>query len=271
MRNRLPRVPKRLQFARKCILCEVNNANSREHFYSEWMHDLLPVGPQGTYTGEIIDEHPKTRAVMAGRWRDEAMLLLEPDGTPAGAALRLGLGMAALPAARRRRIEAADHPAHGETGPLRGGEPLVAFEQLLADMHRLERQPHLDQECDQPGRQQQHRGDERHRDHPADVEMRQRRAKHQRDDETDQDRARDAEPDRLVDHRQPPIDQPQLPDVPVVLDTLGDGMKLLDLARTIDHARHAADQDVENAGNTREQKDGGDRNLDRCGDGREHG
>jgi hypothetical protein len=63
MRNRLPKLPKRLQFARKCIFCEANNANSREHFYSEWMHGLLPVGPQGTYTGEIIDEHPKTRAV----------------------------------------------------------------------------------------------------------------------------------------------------------------------------------------------------------------
>lgn len=63
MRNRLPKMPKRPQFARKCVFCETNNANSREHFYSEWMHDLLPIGPQGTYTGEIIDEHPKTREV----------------------------------------------------------------------------------------------------------------------------------------------------------------------------------------------------------------
>lgn len=63
MRNRLPKMPKRSQFARKCVFCETNNANSREHFYSEWMHDLLPIGPQGTYTGEIIDEHPKTREV----------------------------------------------------------------------------------------------------------------------------------------------------------------------------------------------------------------
>lgn len=54
---------KKIQFARKCIFCEANNANSREHFYSGWMHDLLPLGPQGSYTGEIIDEHPKTREV----------------------------------------------------------------------------------------------------------------------------------------------------------------------------------------------------------------
>jgi len=41
----------------------VNNANSREHFYSEWMHELLPLGPEGKYSGETIDEHPKTRIV----------------------------------------------------------------------------------------------------------------------------------------------------------------------------------------------------------------
>lgn len=63
MSNRLPRPPKKIQFARKCVFCEVNSANSREHFYSEWMHELLPLGPEGKYSGEIIDEHPKTRAV----------------------------------------------------------------------------------------------------------------------------------------------------------------------------------------------------------------
>jgi len=63
MSKRLPKIPKKFQFTRKCIFCEANNANSREHFYSEWMHDLLPLGPQGSYTGEIIDEHPKTRQV----------------------------------------------------------------------------------------------------------------------------------------------------------------------------------------------------------------
>lgn len=63
MSNRLPRLPKRAQFTRKCVFCEVNNANSREHFYSEWMHELLPLGPEGKYSGETIDEHPKTRIV----------------------------------------------------------------------------------------------------------------------------------------------------------------------------------------------------------------
>ena len=63
MSRRLQKLPKKIQFARKCIFCETRNANSREHFYSEWMHDLLPVGPEGKYSGETIDEHPKTRAV----------------------------------------------------------------------------------------------------------------------------------------------------------------------------------------------------------------
>jgi len=63
MSNGLPRPPKKTQFARKCVFCEVNNANSREHFYSGWMHDLLPLGPEGTYSGEFIEEHPKTREV----------------------------------------------------------------------------------------------------------------------------------------------------------------------------------------------------------------
>lgn len=63
MPRRLPKPPKKIQFARKCIFCETNNANSREHFYSEWMHDLLPVGPQGTYSGDFIDQHPKTKEV----------------------------------------------------------------------------------------------------------------------------------------------------------------------------------------------------------------
>lgn len=48
------------QFSRKCIFCLVNNANSREHFYSEWMHGLLPEFPERSYSGKIIDEHPKT-------------------------------------------------------------------------------------------------------------------------------------------------------------------------------------------------------------------
>lgn len=69
MPRRLPKPPKRPQFARKCIFCEVNNANSREHFYSEWMHDLLPVGPQGTYSGDFIDQHPKTQEITDFRRR----------------------------------------------------------------------------------------------------------------------------------------------------------------------------------------------------------
>ena len=63
MSNRIPKIQKRVQFARKCIFCETNNANSREHFYSEWMHKLLPLGTHGTYSGERIDEHPKTKTV----------------------------------------------------------------------------------------------------------------------------------------------------------------------------------------------------------------
>jgi hypothetical protein len=63
MSKRLQQIPKKAQFARKCIFCAINNANSREHFYSEWMHDLLPNGPEGTYSGEFIDRHPKTKAV----------------------------------------------------------------------------------------------------------------------------------------------------------------------------------------------------------------
>ncbi len=34
-------MPRKFQCARECIFCEENNANNREHFYSEWMHQLL--------------------------------------------------------------------------------------------------------------------------------------------------------------------------------------------------------------------------------------
>lgn len=63
MSNRLPRPPKKAQFAHKCVFCEVNNANSREHFYSGWMHDLLPLGTKGTSNGEFIEEHSKIGVV----------------------------------------------------------------------------------------------------------------------------------------------------------------------------------------------------------------
>lgn len=63
MGRRGRRKPGKIQFARKCIFCETKNANSREHFYPEWMHDLLPTGPQGSYTGDLIDAHPKSRVI----------------------------------------------------------------------------------------------------------------------------------------------------------------------------------------------------------------
>ena len=59
----MQKISKKPQFARKCIFCQLNNANSREHFYPEWMHDLLPMGSDGKYSGEIINQHPKTRVV----------------------------------------------------------------------------------------------------------------------------------------------------------------------------------------------------------------
>lgn len=63
MPRRLPKAQRRLQFSRKCIFCAVNNANSGEHLFPMWMHGLLPLGPEGSYIGERIDEHPKTRVI----------------------------------------------------------------------------------------------------------------------------------------------------------------------------------------------------------------
>jgi len=138
-------------------------------------------------------------------------------------------------------------------------------------MHRLHRQAHFDQKRDQPGRQQQHRRDERHRHDHADVEMDDLRPEQQGDDQADRDRARDAQPDRGVDHRQSPVDQAQLPHMPLMLGTGRHRMQLLQLACAIDHARHPPDQHVQDAGDTRQQEHGRDRNLDRRGDGGDHG
>lgn len=63
MRHRTPKIQPRSQPAFKCIFCATNNANSREHFYSRWMHELLPSGTKGAYSGQIIHQHPKTHAI----------------------------------------------------------------------------------------------------------------------------------------------------------------------------------------------------------------
>ena len=43
---------------RRCIYCGVNNANSKEHFWSEWTHALLPKLEAPSYQDWTITTHP---------------------------------------------------------------------------------------------------------------------------------------------------------------------------------------------------------------------
>lgn len=51
---------------RQCIFCE-NQVNSKEHFWSEWMHPLLPQLPDPTHTRKTHDFHPRVGHLERGR------------------------------------------------------------------------------------------------------------------------------------------------------------------------------------------------------------
>ena len=71
-----------------------------------------------------------------------------------------------------------------------------------------------------------------------------------------------------VDDRHAPVEQPQFPDVAVVLGPLGARVEGLERPRAIDHARQAAGEHVEQRADPREHEHRAERQLDRLRDGR---
>ena len=55
---------------RQCIFCD-NNANSREHFWPGWIHDLLPKPPDPRHDRKFFTYHPQTglheKGTVSGR------------------------------------------------------------------------------------------------------------------------------------------------------------------------------------------------------------
>jgi hypothetical protein len=50
---------------KQCIFCD-NPANSKEHFWPEWMHDLLPQLPDPRHNRELHEYHPKVGRSKSG-------------------------------------------------------------------------------------------------------------------------------------------------------------------------------------------------------------
>ena len=69
----------------------------------------------------------------------------------------------------------------------------------------------------------------------------------------------DAQEDRHVDHRDAAVDQPQFPDMAVMLGPGRARVDFLEAARAVDDAREAADHDVEDRADAREQEHRRDR------------
>ena len=138
----------------------------------------------------------------------------------------------------------------------------------MADADEAGGEPDLGQEQGKADDEQGHRDDEQYGDRPREGDFGQVRDEQDRDHEADEQGAGGAGGDGEIHDTHPPYDDEQLLAGSLPRGFVERGEIALEAAAAVDHARQALRQNVQDAGDSRQQEDGGDRQLDQVGDGR---
>ena len=127
-----------------------------------------------------------------------------------------------------------------------------SFEQVLADADATHGDTCFDEKEHEAARQQPHGKDEQQRDRVAEAEMANFGNEHQDDQEANRKAAGHAQKDGVRRESDSLVEQPQFPDVPLMLRPSRFGMQRLEEARAIDHPVQASGNDVQERPDPRE-------------------
>jgi hypothetical protein len=116
--------------------------------------------------------------------------------------------------------------------------------------------------CRESRREQHHRQDEQDRDAAAVIQVRELGDEQQCHNDADRDRTRHAQEHCVARKRDPPVQQPQFPDMPVMLGTTRIGVQPLEHARAIHHPVQASGNHVHEPADARQQEHRRDSQLD---------